>query len=376
MIFVGVCAGIAPNGQNKFNLKLRDKLELLNVALTDAKLGGSGPNADSLIPVCLGENHNVTALLRDDGTYQVHNGAMESSSPTGTVDIEGRSNGVPVELTVNASTGIITLTHSYYGTMTFSVKGDKTGGVYINTVAALITRVVKNYGLASNQFVDADLDLVNLAAFEVANPQPVGYYAAERVNILDVCQALADSVGAQLSMSRIGELRLLKIGEPASFGMDVHPKYMVEKALTPTSVTEPVGAIKLAFCKNWTVQPDLQTTIPAAHKDLFGKEWLTTTPPEPTVAALYRLDAEPKQENSLLLRKVEADVEAQRRLDFWSVPRHVYEFEGTPEMMMLELGQGVQVFHPRFGMTSGVNGQIVSLAPDWLNARVKVGFIV
>ena len=90
----------------------------------------------------------------------------------------------------------------------------------------------------------------------------------------------------------------------------------------------------------------------------------------------YRLDAEPVQQDTMLLRRVDAEAEAQRRLAISRLPRTAYEFDGTAEMLALELGQAVTVTHPRFGMENGVAGQVVSLAPDWLTGHVKVGFVV
>jgi hypothetical protein len=59
--------------------------------------------------------------------------------------------------------------------------------------------------------VDADLDLVQLAAFDGAYTQGVGLYVHDRLNKLDACQQLAASVGAQVVMTTLGLLRLIPI---------------------------------------------------------------------------------------------------------------------------------------------------------------------
>lgn len=372
MIFNGIIADIAPRGSDKLVLKLRDKLQRLNTPLSDLKLGGLTPQSDALIPLAFGECHNVTPLLIDPAAlvYQVHAGPVQSI-------FEVRDNGVPVSFTPNVATGTFTLAVQPVGAVTVSLQGDKFDGVYRNTISALVQRIVTGFGKAADRFTQDDLDLANLAAFESNHRQPVGIYLAERTNTLDACEALASSVGAQLLMTRLGLLRMIKIALPAvGTPTEVRLEHMVDGVLTPVSRTDVVGAVRLGFNKNWTVQEGLVTDVSEGHKALFAAEWLTTTKTAPAVQVAYRLTGEPVQQDTMLLRRVETDVEAQRRVDLWSVPRGTHEFEGVPEMLMLDLGDPVTVFHPRFGFEAGRTGMVLTLAPDWLNVHVKVGFIV
>ena len=371
MIFNGIVADIAPRGSDKLALRLRDKLQRLNTPIVESKLGGATQNADALLPVTFGEVHNVTPLLVDPAVlrYQVHAGAVESI-------FEVRDNGVPVEVSADNANGTFTLRYSPVGAVTASVQGDKPA-TYANTVARLVRRIVTGYGKEVDRFTTADLDTANLDGFEAAHPQPVGLYSPDRLNILTACQMLAGSVGAQLVMSRLGQLRLIQLALPASGpAFVVRPQHMVEGSLAPAQRTETVGAVKLGFDRNWTVQEGLVTNIPEEHKSLFATEWLTSTKSDAAVLATHRLNAEPVQQDTMLLRRVDADAEAQRRLDLWKRPRTAYEFEGLPELLQLELGQAITVYHPRYGMKDGVTGMVISLAPDWSTGRVKVGFLV
>lgn len=371
MIFNGIVADIAPRGRDKLALRLRDKLQRLNTPITQAKLGGTTQNADALLPVAFGEVHNVTPLLVDPAalTYQVHAGPVEGI-------FEVRDNGVPVSVTVDNAAGKFKLNQASVGAITASVQGDKPG-VYANTVAQLVKRLVTGYGKAADRFTAADLDMDNLEAFDAAHPQPVGLYAPDRTNILTACQDLAGSVGAQLVMSRLGQLRLIQVALlPPGPAFAIGSQHMVEGTLAPTARTDVAGAVKLGFDKNWTVQEGLVTNIPEEHRTLFATEWLTSTRSDAAVLATYRLDAEPVQQNTMLLRRADADAEGARRLGLWKVPRTVYEFEGMPELLQLELGQAVTLRHPRYGMRDGVAGMVLSLAPDWSTGRVKVGVLV
>lgn len=372
-VFEGTVRQLNSRARNTLNIVLSDKLQRLNTPVSAVKLGGATENADRLIPLCFGECHNVSPLLVNPATlqYQVHAGPIEQI-------IEVRDNGVPVAFTPDLATGRFTLAAQPFGTVTASVQGDKTGGTYRNTVASLVQLLVTAYGKAADRFVSADLDAANLAEFAAVHPQPVGLYVAERMNVLEACADLARSVGAQLVMSRAGKLRLLKIALPAGGGTPtaVGPDRMALRSLSMADRPPVKAGVKLGFARNWTVQTGLQTGIPAAHKSMFGDEWLTVSAADASVAALHRLDVEPEQEDTALLVSADAQAEANRRLALWKVPRAVYTYQGTPDLMLEMLGGAQVLTYPRFGLGSGVAGQIVGLSQDWVACRVGVEVLV
>jgi len=372
MVFNGIVADLAVKDRNTLALTLRDKLQRLNTPVTETLLGGTTENKDKLLPLSFGEVHNVIPLLTDPATleYQVHAGTIEDI-------IEVRDSGMPIGITKSAATGKFTLDAAPAGDVTASVQGDKPSGVYSNTICKLIQRLATAYGKASDRFVADDLDAANLAAFEAAHPQVVGVYLDARENVLSVCQQLAASVGAQLVMSRLGKLRLMQIElPPTGTPTEIHPEQMVERSLHIAERTEVVAAVKVGFNKNWTVQAPILTTIPEAHKVLFGTEWLSETATDSAVQAKYKLWAEPVQEGTLLQVRTEAATEAGRRLDLFSAPHTLFELEGTSELLTLELGQAVTLFNSRYGLSSGKTGMVVALAPSWMTSRITVGVLI
>jgi hypothetical protein len=375
MIFNGVVAMLSsPRDRTVLNLKMADKLQRLNTPLSEDKLGGTTPNKDAVLPNAFGEVHNITPLLTDPVTlrYMGNNGSSNGC-------IEVRDNGKPVPVTTFDSTGEIELDEQSAGAITMSYQGAKdAGGTYRNTLAGLVKMIVKEYGQASNRFVDADIDLTQFSSFDAAHTQPMGIFCSDRTNVLAVCRQLADSLGTQLVMTRLGKLQLIQIDmNTLSPTFTLTQDMMVEKTLKIREVLPVTAAIKLGFCKNWSVQNDLLTTIPDQHKELFAQEWLVAVKSDSTVQTRYKLNAEPVQQDTMLLRAVDAEPEAQRQLDTWKVQRVVYEFEGTPELLHeLTLGQHVTLQHPRFNLSGGSDGLIVSLTPNWQNCHVVVGVMV
>lgn len=378
-IFTGYVAGIKPVSRTQFNLLMRDKLQQLNTTLTEVKLGGTTQNKDSIIPVPLGQLHNITPLQEDPAQLTFRVGQTQFKSV-----IEVRDNGVPLTGTsapiIDLAHGRIQLVANPAGTITCSIEGDAPGGVYAVTCASLIQYVVTNYGNAATRFTSADIDTANFAAFDQANQQIMGDYITDTSNVLNVCRDFASSLGAQISISvTTGLLRIIQLGAPySSSPRQVTPSCYEERSLEPTDSPDVVAAVKLGFCKNWTVQDQATLPgIPQEHKDLFAEEWLTSTNVDATVQANYKLTGDPAQQDSMLLRRIDADAETQRRVNFWKVPRIVYYFNGLPQLFTLELGDTIQVFHPtRYGMQNGTLGTVISLARDWKARRVKVGFIV
>lgn len=381
LIFNGIVGTINSKSRDVLNLVLLDKLQQLNTPITDVKIGGTGTNKDDIFNLSFGEVSNITPQITNEVTleYQYHD-----SSAAGIIEV--RDNGKPIAndsigwsgITIS-SPGRFCLTHPAAGTITCSVQGDNNNGAsYTNTIAGIVKRVTTGYGTATSRFTTEDLDLTNLDAFDAANPQPVGVYAEGRTNVLQMCQDLASSLGAQLIMSRLGKLRLIQLRVPGTgTPVVITGSQMVERSFKINSRPLVQSSVMLGFDKNWTVQEGLLTSIPDAHKQMFATEWLTATVTSTDVQAAYKLNAAPVQEDTMLCTRVDAMNEAQRRLTVWSTARSELTFEGTSDLLQtLELGMAVTIINRRFGLQNGKTGIVTSLAPNWLTGRVVVGVLV
>lgn len=368
----GTVADLDSKNKDRLNLKVRDKMQRLNTPVTEAKVGGTGNSKDAVVPMTFGECHNVSPVLVDQFLleYKFHAGYSERV-------IEVRDNGIPIECTPMLEKGSFRLLTKPLGALTASVQGEVATDGYKNTVASLIKRIVTTYGKAYDRFTEDDIDLTSFTLFEANNQQAVGTYLRDRTNVIQVCQDLASAAGASIVMSRLGKLRLIKIQLPASGAVfDIKPAHIVQSTLDISERPAVAAAVKIGYCKNWTVQSNLQSFIPAEHKELFAKEWLSQTASDAVIAAKYKLYEEPKEEDTLLLTGADAIKEAMRRLNLRRVQRTVYSFDGYAPLLELELGQAVTLTHGRYGLSAGKSGQVISLSPDWANSRVKVEVLV
>jgi hypothetical protein len=383
-VYSGVVTGVDSRSRNRINLKLSDKLQRLNAPISETPLGGSTANKDQLIPLLFGECHNISPLLVDPVTneYQVHNGPIEGV-------FEVRDNGVPVQYTQTAISGKFRLLNAPVGTITCSAQGDKrdidgTTVSYSNRVTQIIRRIVTRYGhgtaasgYLAGKFTTADLDETQLATFDAANTQAVGIYCKDRENTLEVCNRLAASIGAQVTMSRAGKMRIVKL-DPVNVvsTTNIGPKDMAEMSLAMASMPPVVAAVKIGYCKNYTVQTGLQTGIPQEHIDLFAREWLETAQKDYTIALTYKQFSDPEMIQTQLLTASDAAAEATRRLNMFKVQRKVLRYDGMRHLLLQELGAGQTITHSRYGLWTGVKGQIISISTDWITAKVDIEVLI
>lgn len=363
VFYRGISGGMSPKDDRTLALYQLDMSERLNTALTERRLGGDGPDQDAIYPTAFGEIHNATGLLVDENLLRraFHDGEIEG--------VRMRTNAIPTyDFDVDYAAGTVDLgINNASAAITASIQGDRFGGVYRKTIASIVRRIVTGFGDAAKRYTDADIDLANFAAFDAAHQDLVGVFNGDGVNVLDVCDSLAASLGAQVVPSIDGKLRVIQIAIPASgTSMEIMPEHIKQGSLRAVQHIPRVAGIKLGFCRNYTVQTGLQSLIPDEHLALFAKEWLSVT-----VGA-----GDPEQINTMLQRRVDALPEATRRLALWGVDRDVFEFIGLGPMTKLKLGQPVRLTYDLFGMQEGVDGQVLYLAPDRKNRQVTVRVLV
>jgi hypothetical protein len=394
LIFTGVIVDIDTRSRDSIHLMVSDKMELLNYPVTEHKLGiygawdGGQTNQDEIIPLIFGEVHNVEPLYANPATleYMFNDGAAE-----GIVEI--RDNGVPVYTrttlttgaTVDNTTGKFTLIATPAGQITVSVQGVKKSinltngslidGTYNNNIANLIALLVTQYGNLNTNIDANDLDLPQLSAFAAANTQYVGVPVKEDT-LVNVCQTLASSIGATLFFTRQGKLQLLRYGIPTSDpSVNITENDIIHQSLSISYRSPILASTKIGYAKNWTVQENLQSSIPQEHKDLFATEWLTFTIVDDPTVTKYKLKEDPVQKDTMLIEGTPAETEATRLNTFYKERHTTYRFTGTNNLFTLKLGQPVQLFHSRFDLNNdgtGTTCQVVGLSPDWSKGLIDV----
>lgn len=372
VMFTGIVSALDSGGREKLNLQISDKMQRLNTPVTDLKLMGETANKDSLVPLVVGEVHNISPLLSDPnidgGEYIVSIGPVERI-------IEARANGVPVSITKNEAQGKFTLDYPLKGTLTCDVQGYKSG-TYINNASDIIKTIVTSFGKESSRFTESDIDLDNFSQFAVQNPHPVGHFLNSRENVLNTCQTILNGFNSQLIMSRLGKLRIFKIEKKLVSSYVIQEYDYEQNSLSIVDITPIDSTVKLGFAKNWTVQTNLQSSPPPEHLALYGMEWSTVTKTDETAKNIYKRDEEPEQIDTALVDESDSNTEAQVRLDFFKEPHNTYKLTGLPILFNLELGQAVSIVNKRFGLMEEKVGMVISLSPNWETLKIEVEVLI
>lgn len=402
LIFSGTIADLTSVNSTQITVAIADLTARFNAAVSEELLGNyfqgnivptstyDNPNKDEIKPLVFGEVHNITPLLMDatELEFMVHNGPIESI-------IEIRDNGVPLApgtgYTVNLSAGTFKLLVNPAGAITCSVQGDAftvnssgdTVPGYSNRVTRLIQRILTGYGktvsgVPQDPLQVSEMDLTALNAFDSAHTQAVGIYISQKENILDVCNQLAQSVGASVVASRLGKVSLVKLQTPAGGTFEISGDRMLINTLEMTRQLPVQAAVKLGYCKNYTLQEGLLTGVPQSNKDLYATPWLVRSVTDSTTRTIYKLGTEPAQIDTLLLTDAAGEVtaEATRLLSLYKTQRRVFRFVGTQELITLRVGDMVVLKHYRYGLSSGVQAQVLLSEINWDSGLVTLEVLV
>lgn len=366
-VFSGVIAGaIDSPSADRLAFKLRDALQRLNAPVHEQKLGGSGENADSLLPLALGHVFNCAPVLIDAAQhiYRVSLAAVDQI-------VEVRDDGLPVGFVGSPGAGTFRLTQKPLGQITVDVVASATG-----TVRPLVQVLATQYGKPEDRFSSSEIDAASFAALAARCPQPVGRYLADRDNVLSVCQRAAASVGAQLTVSRAGALRLVRLAAPGVPVADITALDIMSGSLKIGSRPDIAAGVKLQYAGNSSPQTSFDGGCPPAHQQLYRAEWQTVTASSAAVAAAHRLHADPAATETWLVRKPDAAAEAARQLELVSRQRTVLSCECVGRLLHLTVGDTVRITHQRFGLAGGALGVVVQARPDFVGERIGLELLV
>lgn len=273
------------------------------------------------------------------------------------------------------------IANTYFKTTTSqgTPSGTATVSTYSNTVSRLIQLIIQKYG--AKVAVPSTIDITTFNSFEASNKHTVGSYITSTTNVIQLCQDLAASVGAQFTCTRDGLFTLVRIESPSSTGQTkaITDEEIMLNSCSIESKESVIGVVKLNYCKNWTIQDQLLTGIPDSHKIIYSTEYLVKKATNSTVINNYNFSSDTTAINTLLVSDTPiayVTQEATRRLNIWSTPRFIYKLEAPSQFLTLKIGEMVYFKHYRFGLSSGVYGQIVSIALNWDTGRVNLGILV
>jgi len=384
-VFTGLVKDINSKSRTTLNLILTDNTQRLNTAVSDQLLTNVF-NTNLSIPATFGECFNITPLLVDPSTlqYKVHPGTIAEI-------IEVRDNGAPLSFTGNSTSnvdltaGTFTLARTPVGTITCTVRGSAPSGTHRQYIGETIRDILTNYGnkLLDTTYIDntnfVNFDAVSNTVASTGTQARCGVFLNSRENVLETCNRIANSIGAYLVTGLDGKFRLKQVAAVAT-GTGTHTVSqtdMEQKTFAVREKLEVQGAVKIAYCKNWTVQSSgLAAGVVQQSATIFAQPSYFVNSSDSTVLSSYTQSSEPPPRETLLIEKAAAQAECNRLLTFYKTPRFVYTATYYSHLLAVELGDTINVTYPRFGLSGGKSGTIVEINRDWLKGRVTLGILI
>ncbi len=388
-IFSGLVRDIDSKNRLSLNLLLVDNMQLVNSAIAETTIAATAgtSNSQQLVPLTFGECFNVTpvslGVVAGKNTYQVHNGVVQPIDEI----IEVRDNGAPIQVYGNTKTDLLSegkfqLANAPYGTITCSVRGATPAGTYQYRVGEVVKNILSNYGKGASNGVSGKINTTNFTNFDTATSANIGVYINSRENVLDVCNRIANSIGAYLVLGLDGNFKLTQLVDNTGNSGPTHSVTqtdMEERSLAIRKKVDVDTAVKLGYCKNWTVQATgLAAGIPQANAYIFARDYYYIKKSDATLigSTYYNQSTEPPARETLLTSTSQADSETTRILDLYKTPRYIYSANFYAHMLTAELGDSIKITHPRFGLGGGKTGTIVEINRDWLRGRVTLGIFI
>ena len=409
-IFGGLVASLTSRDRNLLSIILVDKLQKLNDPIQTRKLqdfiGGAltpgsaaEANKDFPLPIVLGEVFNVEGVpcsnVTNDLRYLVNDGPIADI-------IEVRDNGIPVNFTPNVSNGTFVLNQASYGQITCQVQGlphnlsNTLAGTGAHSCLNLVKYLLTSIGDQTTRFTWAtDIDTTQFDTLATTaygnttyNDVRMGIYTDSTQNKLDLIQQLLSSVGLHLVAQSNGKLKVVQVALPTN-NISTGLTYIGDEDFEFASCTlsdseaegllDPVYQVRIGFNKNYTLQSGtgLAGAVPDSHKSLYGEEFMVAEDSDDISLNPYKLStALPAIQETAIIDKPAADIEASRRKNIWSKRRRIVNITGYAHLLPIELGQHVHIKTNRFNLDAGKNGIVVSTDRNWLTGRISIGILI
>lgn len=342
LIGAAICGGISASRQDRLALEMRDKRELLSEEVQTSLMSSGVPK-----PLSLGTVFNAEPVLQDSATlrYRYHENGNAVITAV-------RDNGVTPASVTDQGDGSFILGTAPSGRITCDVNGETTG-----TPAAMVEWLA----LRSPEISSADIDSTNLAAFSAT--YGLGMYIRDSRDIQSCIADVMSSVGGVARFSRLGLLQIMRLDVPGTASLSLVADDVVERGLTLVGQEEPNKRVTLGYKKNWAVQDEgtLAGSVSAANRDLYGKEHSTVTADNSGITTNYPLAPTPDVVETLIVSSADAQTEADRRRTLRGVKRTQYQVRGFSAPFQAQVGETVEIVHPRYGFSSGDDAVIVGM---------------
>jgi hypothetical protein len=263
------------------------------------------------------------------------------------------------------------------GTVTADVSGDKRNGVFVNTTADIVRRMLTSSSIADPH----GLYLPSFTAVNTAQPAQVGYWVApdDTNTIADAISNLMGGIGGWGGFRRSGKFELGIFQTPAgavpnAFFDRVDVLEMSREPL-PSALSPPPYRFRCAYGHNWTVQTDVAGAVGATRKSFLAQADRYSSSTSTTILIDHPFAHDRDPVPSYFVNSADAQTESDRLLALYRTSAALYRFKVGIQPFALDLGDIVNLTYPRWDLSAGRNLRIVEMTENAADNTIElVGF--
>lgn len=370
-LFAGVVQSVSTSAldgksASVLTLSLSDGLARLAVPVQSTRYAGSGGTEGGADlkgkpkPRAFGKVFNVTPPLVDSTNliYQVNSAQINDVTAVRDRGVAlTKVAGAPAagEYQVTVGSGTFKLGATPAGTITCDVEGDASAEGYITTTSEIVRR------LLGEVLTSSDIDAASFANLKASAPAPVGVWiGAEERGLDSVVDELLAGVGAFGGFSRAGYFTVGLVAAadgPATASFSEQEIKGIERR--PLANIDPlVWSVRVGYQKNYTVQSDIAAGALAAARTFAAQPYRVSSRLDAAIKS-RRLLAREYAVDALYRDVADADTEAQRLFDLWSVSRAPFKVRLPPAALICDIGSVVDVQHSRHGLAAGKSTRVI-----------------
>jgi hypothetical protein len=367
LVFAGVVQSFTI-GERLVHVRLSDGKAKLDRAVNEATYAGTGgleggeDLAGKRKPIGWGAVFNISPPLVDSAglVYQVHAGAIQDVTAVydrgvALVKVVGAPGAG--EYQVDAVAGTFKLGATPAGTVTCDAELDASGAGYVSKASEIVLRVLAIAGLDSSEIEPSSF--VQLGSDSLA---PVGIWiGTEPRSCAEVCDELLAGIGAFGGFSRYGfNVGLVGLAAGKAKGSFSSEDIVeLERLPLPAPVEPIIWRALVGYQRNYTVQTDLAAAVPAARRTYAAEPHRIAQIDDVAVQGRHLLARELGPTESHYAAEADADAEARRLFDLWGKPRGLFRVKTRPKALLRDLGQVIDLQHPRHGLAHGAPARVL-----------------
>lgn len=319
--------------------------------------------------------------------YQAHDGSLQSvdavydkASALTYSGTDVASYAALAALAVSASQystckalGLIKLGSIPAGTVTADVHGENGSG-YIEKTADIVQWAV----LHRTTLVAGDLFASSFTALNASQPAPIGYFIGpdDNITVAAFVANVMSGVGGWGGHRLDGSFEVRRFEAPSgtpvqSFTRADMVGQDIQREPLPDAYDPPRSRWRVPYARNWTVQTtDIAAGVSAARRGFLAEQDRLAQ----TVSATILLDHPFAQDRDPVTgyfqNQSDAAAEAARLPALFKTTRAIYRFPAPRRALRLDLGDVIQVTHPRFDLSQG---RLMTIVEIKVNVQMSEG---